>query len=174
MTDKPKPPFPTPHKATHFEYIGIISSAWAQLEFIIDGTTWRLGGITPNVGGCLSANLGSIHLKLRSLYALLELNNASKETLKKFRDFQNRISGTADKRNRVIHHPWLPIVSPQGTQIGQFIIRADSKGREFGSKPIPLSDLIELNREITRRIAAFLKLRERFAAELPAFGKKLP
>ena len=148
MTDTPKPPFPTPHEANHLEYVGIISSAWAQLEFIIDGTTWRLGGIEPNVGGCLSANLGSIHLKLRSLYALLELNNASKETLKKFRDFQNRISGTADKRNRVVHHPWLPIVSPQGTQIGQFIIRAGSKGREFGTKPIPLSAQNPLGRPL--------------------------
>ena len=174
MTETPKPPFPTPQEASHLEYVGIISSAWANLEFDIDSTTWRLGGIAPEVGACLSANLGSIHLKLRSLYALLELNSASKETLKKFRDFQNRISGTADKRNRVIHDPWMPIVSPQGTQFGQFVIRADGKGREFGAKPIPLSEMIELNREIARRSAAFFKLRERFADELPAFGKTLP
>jgi len=144
------------------------------LEFNIDSTTWRLGGIKPEVGACLSANLGSIHLKLRSLYALLELNNASKEILKKFRDFQNRISGTADKRNRVIHHPWMQIVSPQDTRFGQFVIRADNKGREFAAKPIPISDLIDLNREIARRQATFFKLRERFADELPAFGKSLP
>ncbi len=174
MTNTPRPPFPTPQKANHLEYVGIISSAWATLEFEIDSTTWRLGEIKPEVGACLSANLGSIHLKLRSLYALLELNNASKETLRKFRDFQNRISGTADKRNRFIHHPWMPIVSPQGTQFGQWVIRASSKGREYGPKVIPLSDLIELNREIMRRTNAFFKLRERFAFELPSFGKTLP
>lgn len=174
MTDTSEPPFLTPRKANHLEYVGIISSAWATLEFDIDSTTWRLGGIKPEIGACLSANLGSIHLKLRSLYALLELNNASKETLKKFRYFQNRISGTADKRNRVIHHPWMPIASPKNTLFGQFVIRADSKGRQFEATPVPISYLIELNREIARRQAAFFKLRERFADELPAFGKTLP
>ena len=174
MADTHKLRTPTPHEKNHFEYIGMISAEWANLEFHIDLTTWRLGGIKPEVGACLSANLGSIHMKLRSLYALLELNNVSKETLKKFRDLQNRTSGTADKRNRVIHDPWMTIVSPQNTQFGQYVNRANNKGREFGPKPIPVSDLIKLNHEIHRRLAAFFKLRECFADEIPSFGKTLP
>ena len=165
---------PPPHDPNHIEYVGLIASNWAQLEFYIDTTSWRLANIKPEVGSCFSANLGSIHLKLRTLYALLELHEASKSLKKDFRAYQNRISGTADKRNRVVHDPWMTAVWSGGQGMSQFVSRADSKGREFGSKIVPLSDLVKINQEIYKRIDQFFKLREKIAAELPAFGNKRP
>lgn len=171
MAEPTKPPS-TPHYPNHIEYVGIIASAWARLEFSVDSTSWRLAGIKPEIGACFSANLGSIHLKLRSLYALLELQGASPEMLKRVRAFQNRISGTADKRNRVVHDPWMTSVWPGGQGMSQFVNRANSKGREFGSKIVPLDHLIEVNREISRRTNEFFKLRDLMAAEIPTFSKK--
>lgn len=150
----------------------MIASSWAQLEFFIDSTSWRLANIKPETGSCFSANLGSIHLKLKTLYALLELHGASKKLLKDFRAYQNRISGTADKRNRVVHDPWMPAVWPGGQGMSQFVSRADTKGREFGAKVVPLNHLIKINQEIMRRTHDLFKLRDRITSELPAFGKK--
>ena len=160
----------------HIDYVGLIATRWAFLEFIIDSTIWRLANIQSEIGGCLTANLQSIHLKLRSLRALAEYHGASKKLLKDFASFQSRISGTADKRNRAVHHPWMPSVNRDTNEVGmgQFIVRADQKGREFSSKPIAIDKLVELNMEINKRLEEFFKLREKFVAELPAFGKPPP
>ena len=174
MTKMPKPDLPPPHDPNHIEYVGIIASAWAQLEFYADSTSWRLASVPPEIGACFSANLGSIHLKLRSLYALLELRGASSKTLKEVRKFQNRISGTADKRNRVVHDPWVTAVWPGGQGMSQMVSRADQKGREFGPKIRPLAYLVEINQEIMKRTSEFFKIRELISVELPSFFEKPP
>jgi hypothetical protein len=173
MSGSPKPPdLPPYHEPNHIEYVGLIASQWATLEFYIDSTCWRLAAVSPEVGACFSANLGSIHFKLRTLYALLELHNVNPIVLKSLRTFQGKVSGTADKRNRVVHHPWMPYVSPKGSGMSQFVYRADQKGREFGGKPVPLNDLVSINQEIMKRIGEIMKLRERIADSVPTWSEK--
>jgi len=169
MTDTPKP-----LGLDHMGYVGMIATAWAHLEHAVDSTCWRLAKVQPEVGACFTANLGSIHLKLRSLRALAELRGAKKELLNDITSYQGRVSGTAEKRNRIVHDPWVPVPTSAGVEFGQQVIRADSRGREFGKKPVPISYMAETGQEITQRIYELFKFRERFAAELPAFGKKLP
>lgn len=159
--------------SNHMEYVGLISSQWATLEFYINSTIHVLAGVKHEVGACMTANLGSIHMKLRTLQALLELYEVNPKLLKEIKKFQDRVSGTADKRNRVVHDPWLPIISPTLSGMGQFISKADRKGREFGSKMIPLSDLVTTNREIMERIDEFMELRKKIKVELPTYAKKL-
>lgn len=163
-----------PKTSDYIYYVGTIASQWASLEFYIDGMIARLAGVKPEIGGCITANLQSIHLKLRSLRALLEFHGASKKLLGKITTFQNKVSGTADKRNRVVHHPWMTgiVVDPASkrswTEVTQFVSRADQKGRQFGIQPRDLNELIEINREIMRRIVQFHQLCDEINGEMPS------
>jgi len=67
----------------------------------------------------------------------------------------------------------MPAVLPGRVEMGQFVVKADQKGREFGPKAVPLGYLIATNTEIQKRIGEFLKLREKISSELPAFFEKL-
>ncbi len=164
---------PERHTPNHLEYVGIIASAWATLEMDVDSTSCVLAGIPHEVGACFTANLGSIHLKLRTLRALVELRGGSKKLLTSITAYQGKISGTAEKRNRAVHDPWMASVSPEGVAIGQWVNRADNKGREFGHKNVAIDVLMETNREIMKRINQFFELREKIKNELPAYAGKL-
>jgi hypothetical protein len=158
----------------YLSHIGAIVSNWAELELMIDASIWRAARIEPEVGGCITANLGSIHSKLKALRALLEWNAVDEKLLKDFNKYQNAISGTADKRNRVVHHPWFTLDDLDGNPLGQFVIRANRNKREFSTPPVSLTELSNIDAEIDRRHEQFEKLHERFASQLPAFdGKQL-
>ena len=169
-------PSPIPSSDEYMLRIGKVTSAWSDLEYVVDNTIWALSDVDEIVGGCVTANLTSIHLKLRSLYALLDLRGASAATLKLLKSYQNRISGTAEKRNVVVHHPWgflIPEDEEGNLEFGQMIVRADSKGRQFGPKSVPLSELDEIDSEITDKFIEFIKYRKDLASELPTFRERL-
>src|SRR5882672_5764050 len=121
---------PPPHEPNHIEWVGIIANSWALLEFDINSTIHVLAGIEHDAGACLTANIGSIHLRLQSLQALVEFRGGSAKLLASIRGFAGALGETATKRNRAVHDPWMPGVhittdGKPAVDLGQFVAKAD-------------------------------------------------
>lgn len=167
----PKPPTPTlpPSQA---EYVGVICNSWAGLELQIDGATWLIAHVRPSVGACITAQFISIHPKIKALIALCRHKGVDDKLIKRLNAFHQSLYSTAEKRNRAVHDAWVPEVSPGRVQLVQWDLGMGKDVTDF-TRPAPISELIELNREINKRMSVFMKIKEDLLFELRS-SKKIP
>ncbi len=167
-----KPPTPPP-PPSNAEYVGIICNSWAVLELEIDGTTWLIADVRPTIGACITAQFISVHPKIKALIALCRHKGVDEKLIKRLNTFHQSLYGTAEKRNRAVHDAWMPEISPgRKVQLVQWDLGRGKDASDF-TRPAPISDLIELNREINKRMSAFMKIKEALLSELRA-SQKIP
>ena len=171
MTDAPKPPIPTP-PPSQAEYVGNVCNSWAGLELAIDGVTWLIADVHSRVGACITTQFISIHPKIKALIALCRFRGVDDKLIKRLNAFHQSLYSTAEKRNRAVHDAWMPEVSPGRVQLVQWDLGMGKDVSDF-TRPAPISELIELNQEINKRISAFMKIREDLLFELRS-SQKIP
>jgi hypothetical protein len=106
------PPSPLP-LVPHFSATGHVAANWAMLEFLIDQVIWKLAGLDPEPGACLTAQFPSIHSRMRALIALLQLKGADKALIKEANIFVSDASPIAIHRNRIVHGPLFMTMIPK-------------------------------------------------------------
>jgi hypothetical protein len=89
-----------PH--AHYAAIGRVIDAWGDLEFEVNRVIWELMGVQQPFGACVTAQIISIHPKLRALRALLHLWGAA-DLAREVGSFAGDMYELADLRNRVVH-----------------------------------------------------------------------
>ena len=88
---------------SHYAAVAKANDAWADLEFEIDRTIWRLLRTSQPLGACVTSQLISVFPKLDALRALVEYLNFGDNVKKPLKSFHGKISKLVSRRNRMIH-----------------------------------------------------------------------
>lgn len=158
----------------HAAAIGRIATAWAVLEFEVDLTIWKLSGTFQMLAACITAQLMSIHPRLRALQALVEAQNLPHKLSRDVATFAGETAALVEARNRAVHDPRMTVVATGAVERLQITAQ---KSLSFGFKPEDLAELIKTEESIKRRITKYrelnrkilLALQERPAEEKPKF-----
>lgn len=148
-----------------YEYaheIASIVSYWAQLEYDLDGTIWDLAGLydSPRIAACLTAQYSTVAHRFNALISIARLRGVSEFELAKLNKYRERVLALADRRNRVVHDPWMTSVDykkPAGQHTGKtYRLQKTARSKlEYAYKPISLDELKALKDEIVAAISAF-------------------
>ena len=88
----------------HYIAVGKVCDAWARLEFDVDHSIRHLLQTPQAMSACVTAQIINIHPKLAALQALCNLFLGKEHALcAELASFSGRLSGEADKRNRIVH-----------------------------------------------------------------------
>lgn len=161
--DDPPSVVPTEHDAE----IGRIARSWAHLEFVIDQTTWAVGGMEQQFAACITAQIPSAYGKLSALMAVLGIWGISPELAKEVRSFKGRVDGLMEQRNRVVHDPRMQ--DHQG-RIVRWQITAKGGKQVFGPQLETIDDLKKVRRDIRQAILHFKELSGKMFAEINIKG----
>ena len=142
----------------HSAAIGRVANAWANLEFEIDLTIWALMGVPQMMSACVTAQLMSIHPRLKALKALIETVTGSAKLAREVGEFAGKISGLVEARNRAVHDPRMVLVADDTVE--RLEITAQ-KGLSFGFQPESREDLEKTEANIKDRIKRFRALKAR-------------
>jgi hypothetical protein len=88
---------PTLVPLEHDAAIGRVARGWGHLEHMVDLILWDVASIPHQFGACITAQMGSIHPKLRALGALLVLQKADVKLVKKVESFQANLHDLVDR-----------------------------------------------------------------------------
>jgi hypothetical protein len=145
--------------------IGRIAEGWAQLEFQIDRGIWTLLRTQHQLAACVTAQLISVHIRMRAFIALVELHGGSEATLACLRSFSGKVSALQEKRNRAVHDPRA--VDKASGIVNRLEMTAKPK-ITFGFEPEPIEILRDLHADIYKAVTDFSKLRDAAIAEVEA------
>jgi hypothetical protein len=149
----------------HAALVGRVADLWAQFEFQIDLGIWRLANTHQQLAACITAQLQSIHPRLKAFGALVAVSGGSEESIKDVSRFQGSISGLAERRNRAIHDPRYRQNSTG--DIHRLEITAKPHV-QFGFVHEPQSELRAFIETIHGKTREFMALRDRIVAEIDA------
>jgi hypothetical protein len=142
----------------HYAAIGRVAAEWAALETTIDTMSLRIAQIQPKIGVCLTAQISGSARKLDAYIALARLFGVVK-LLSKLNEFAKDTQSLAERRNRVVHDPWIGSVNPHRLEAtARRVLRL-----EFIS--VPTEQVKKLSQEITHHCVRFEKLAKEVEAE---------
>jgi hypothetical protein len=143
----------------HRAWVGHVAGIWAVFEHSLDSAAISLANIPPDVGFCFTAQVIGPARKLDAYIALARLRGAD-ALAKKLNEFANATTSLAERRNRVVHDPWMIF--------GKFWpIRFEVTARRIlRNKPISVSDteMDKLIKDLIELQNRFLELHERVMA----------
>jgi hypothetical protein len=132
-------------ETAHFAAVGRVASNWSLLELDIDGFAWELAGIDSEIGACFTAQVSGSARKFDALLALSEHLGVPAPVVSKLRKLaKTDAMALAEKRNRVVHDPWLIIRHGHG---GRLEVTARRTVRTE-IVTVPTSNVLELAQEI--------------------------
>jgi hypothetical protein len=165
--DKPEPDLldrfsPTDAQLTqHRAWVGQIAGIWAVLEHLIDSFAITLAKISHNFGYCFTSQVAGPARKLDSHIALARLLGAE-EFMKELDAFAKDTIALAERRNRVIHDPWIILdkLSP---------IRAEVTARRIVRNrivPVTEIEMDKLTTDLSSHLTRFLDIHGRIMAAI--------
>lgn len=99
-------------REAHYAAIGRVAANWAFLEQEIDDQTVKIGAIPKLQALCLTAQVIGPARKLDALFAVANLYEPPKKLMRELETVAKEITSVAERRNRVVHDPWL-LISPK-------------------------------------------------------------
>jgi hypothetical protein len=137
--------------------VGRIASSWAILEGAMDVTIWWLADVKEEEGACITAQLVSIHSRLRAIIALARLKSCPKIVIDRLNKFSSDSERIVRLRNRAIHDPWY-----RGLETGQLAQHKLTAEKELIMEMTPrsIADLERTLSEIQQLRSRFTRLME--------------
>jgi hypothetical protein len=86
--------------------IGRVASSWSHLESQLDSIIWRLAGLHPRTGACITAQMLGATNRFKTIITLLKERGASSTLVTQTQKIMNTSYDVAEERNRIIHDPW--------------------------------------------------------------------
>jgi hypothetical protein len=138
---------------------------------MIDLIIWDTAEVPHQFGACITAQMGSVHPKLRALGALLLLRQAEPVLIKKVTDFQGNLTDLGEQRARTVHDPRL--TNSEG-QVVRWQTTASAREIVFGPQVETIEGLTKLRQRIARNIRRFEVIKQEIRDEVLASGKRRP
>jgi hypothetical protein len=146
--------------------IAYIVSNWARLEYDIDAVIWDLAGLydSPRIGACLTAQYSTVVHRFNALISIARLRGVPDFEIAKLNKFKDRALGLSDRRNRVVHDPWLTAVDYRKKfeeRTGKtYRLQKTARAKlEYDYKPITIEELAALKDAIEAAITEFREIR---------------
>jgi hypothetical protein len=155
----------------HWAAIGRALASWAELEFLIDRTTWHLLGVDQGLGACLTAQFSSVFARLDALLSLAEMRTISKSSIDELKKFRGHLGGLSERRNRLVHD--ARFVRQDGS-VNRFRVTAKSV-LHFNFESETPADLAGFQSEVDQKRQEFLAIWQKILDEfesMPA-GRRL-
>lgn len=150
--------------AALFQQMGHLASDWAMLEYFINECIWKLAGMAPAVGACVTSQIFTVNNRLAAVIALMYRRGFSPADIRQVNRFANEVRGLAEKRNRAIHDPIF--VHPGEGKAGRLEVTA--QGRPvFDIVPVTPEELKAIRKEIWATTEKFLEIRQGILDTLP-------
>jgi hypothetical protein len=146
--------------------IGAIASDWAAIEFMISHLTWRLAGVYPALGACITAQIYTFNGRVDALIALLRLRQADKKLIADVNRFKERSRGPQELRNRIVHDAWTRGKRKNIGRLMRLEVTARNK-LSFDLLPTTQKQLKEDEQTIRQFVFSFGPLRARILDALP-------
>lgn len=143
--------------------VGVAATEWAALEHLINDVIWAVAEVQPAYGACITAQIFNIDGRLRALLALLKLRRGSKSLLARVNRFAEDVRGPSERRNRIVHDPWMRREDGPTTKLE---ITANRTLR-FAIRDVDLDDVKKDVDSIIDIVRAFVKIRDDIIAALP-------
>ena len=112
--------------AEHAAAIGRVATAWASFELAVNMHICILARFGVDEGMCVISQIFSVPSRIRALSSLVHLSSGSTDLLRKIASFENRTHVIANKRNRIVHDPWM-----MGTESQQYYRLEITAARTF-------------------------------------------
>jgi hypothetical protein len=143
--------------------IAEVTSYWAALEYNIDMSIWHLAGVYPAIGACVTAQIYTLHGRLKALEALAKLRLANKKLIDKINKFDESVRTPLDIRNRITHNCWFRNKEGSMSQL-----ELGAKGvLTYGFKPILIDSLKKDCGKVRHAMLKATKLRDLIEDALP-------
>jgi hypothetical protein len=113
--------------------IGLAAARWSYMEHLFDQLIWNLAEVTPILGASITAQIMGLNPRLDTLKALLTAKKMHHKLISKVETFKQRSADAQERRNRIIHDPWLQEVASK--EIGQFKTMP-RKDLRYGIQPV--------------------------------------
>ena len=169
MADEDRVPLRKDYPQDHLAAIGHVAVLWGYLEMEVDQMTWVAGGFDHQFAACVTAQMISIHPKLRALISLIWLRGVDEGLVKELRAFQGSVGDLVDKRNRAVHDP-RAIRTSDGAMLRMQITAANTLS--FAFLPEKREDIELTAKKISEKIVEFKELKARILAEIAASPNK--
>jgi hypothetical protein len=167
MTDLPDYPH-DPRLTPLFTAVGIVATAYAQLEFSMNDAIWELANVSRKAGLCMTAQMIGPGPRCRCLAALLELRQAPPELYQEFNRISKEIEGVAARRNRYMHD--YLVINQETGEIARVEGTADRRIK-YGFMQTEINELNQLVNDIDKINGQFDAFYERAVVELPAWPR---
>ena len=167
--DQSEPPTLVPLE--HDAAIGRVARSWGHLEHMVDLIVWDAARVPHQIGACITAQMGSVHPKLRALGALLVLWEIDPALIKKVDVFAANLHDLGEKRARAVHDARL---TDYKGQVVRWQTTASSKGVIFGPQPETIEELKNLRTRIARNIRRFEDLKQEIRDAILTSEQKQP
>ncbi len=139
----------------HLAAIGIVASWWARLEFEVDRTTWRVVGIGDALGACMTAQISSVHGKLKALLAACGERGIEPKIIEQLSSFRGAINGLTEARNRSVHDPRMV---NQATNLVHRLQITAQKNLVFDFLPEHIESLWKIANSIEEKLHEFIDI----------------
>jgi hypothetical protein len=87
--------------------VGKIATNWSLFELALDELIWKLAGVGPHIGACLTAQFGSTYIRFKVLAAIVGLWPGADALVSRINKFSRDAEPMVRKRNRSVHDPLL-------------------------------------------------------------------
>lgn len=99
-------PLSEDERLKHLAAVGNVASEWAWFELWLDMKTLEMGDIPLETGICLTSQIAGAGRKLDA-YIALATHLGTKVSPKEFQKYAKETTNLSERRNRVVHDPWL-------------------------------------------------------------------
>jgi hypothetical protein len=148
----------------HYAVIGRVAAEWSAFEATI---VLQITNINAKIGVCLTSQINGSGRKLDAYVALARLLGAEKQ-LAKLNTFAKDTLSFAERRNRIVHDPWVGLNTPH---------RLEATARRklrFEFISVPTEDVQRLSFEITEHCVRFERLHDEILADVIALLETQP
>lgn len=120
-------------------YIGEVAYEWAHLEHILDTIIWKMAGVEPPKGACLTAQIMGVAPRYRTIISLAKLLGLPEKVVKQANKLMSETYDVSEHRNRIVHDPWYFADVARWAQFRSM----PSKNPTYGFEDINVNDILQ-------------------------------
>ena len=146
----------------HYAAVGSVASEWAWFELWVDFKILELGKIPFEAGLCITSQVSGSARKLGAYIALARHLGVQK-ALRNLNIFVKVTARLSERRNRVIHDPW---VTDKDSHTAGRLEATARKSLRFLVVPVATTDVASLSADIIAHVDKFDEIHNSILLEL--------